>query len=177
MKQDANSLPGSPTGTPAPSAENPKTPPLKITDRAAAVQFCRGVAEDINGLIQLMTSETELLRESRYRGAAALSNAKSEAVARYVRAIEAIRQNRRALDRFSPAEVQELQRLNSLLKKATEENLPVIAIAREVSTRIVSGVAALAKKQSAGPAVYGANGRSAGAQENRPATLAVNRAL
>lgn len=162
---------------PAPQGESPETAPLKITDHQSAVQFCRGVAEDINALIQLMKSETELLRDSRYRGAAALSQTKSEAVTRYVRTIEAVRQNRKALDRFAPAEVQELQRLNALLKQAADDNLPVIATAREVSTRIVSSVAALAKKQATGPAVYGANGRSASAQEKRPATLAVNRAL
>ena len=150
---------------------------MKITDRKSAIQFCQGVAEDITGLIKLMKSETDLLRESRYRGAAALGQTKSDAVARYVRTIEAVRQNRKALARFSPAEVQELQRLNALLREAAEENLPVIATAREVSTRIVSSVAALAKKQATGPAVYGANGRSASAQENQPATLAINRAL
>jgi hypothetical protein len=120
-------------------AEPTQRPPVASPREAEAL---------VAGLIQLMTAlgavvrqETELLRTSRLRDAAALGDAKTAAARAYVQGLESLKANAIALARWAPASVERLRQAQAGLSEALSINMAVLATARSVSEGIVRSLA------------------------------------
>jgi len=131
----------------------------------------------MSGLEAVLSEETDLLKASDLKRAAALMERKSEAGRRYVAALEAVKLNAIALARWVPAEVAALKRAQHDLSAAIDLNMTVLATAKAVSENIVRSLA----REIAAPkrlSTYGMAGTMASqAIDPRGTPLVVSRRL
>ncbi|WP_406854095.1 hypothetical protein ABEG18_16245 [Alsobacter sp. KACC 23698] len=134
-----------------------------IASAAEADRFAAGLIDVMASLQRVIGEETGLLKASRLREAAGLTEAKTDASRHYVHALEALRANAVALARWAPAAVPRIKAAQASLSDALQLNMAVIATARSVSETIVRSLA----QEVAAPrtlTTYGAAGAA-----NRPA--------
>jgi hypothetical protein len=131
----------------------------------------------MSGLEAVLGEETDLLKASDLKRAAALMERKSEAGRRYVAALEAVKLNAIALARWVPAEVAALKRAQESLSTAIALNMTVLATAKAVSESIVRSLA----REIAAPrqlTTYGMAGTMASAgRDPRGTPLVLSRRL
>ena len=130
-----------------------------VSGPADAESLAAAIVEQITALERIIAEETDLLKTSRLRDAAALSGAKSDAARQYVHGLDALKANAIALARWSPQGVARLKAAQARLAEALGVNMAVLATARSVSEGIVRSLAT----EVAAPrtlTTYGAGGRS-----------------
>jgi hypothetical protein len=121
-------------------AETPTRPPVATPREAEAL--VEGLIGLIGTLSRVVADETDLLRASRLREAAALCDSKTDAAKAYVQGLEALKSNAIALARWAPASVVRLKQAQASLTDALSVNMAVLATARSVSEGIVRSLAA-----------------------------------
>jgi hypothetical protein len=125
-------------------------------------------------LVEVMNSETTLLRAGRHRDAATLGAEKTRLAQDYVGYARAVQRQLERLKAEAPDDVGLLRLGHERLATQMAENLKVIATARAVTEDLLTDVAQ-AVARSARPKTYGAGGQLRTAQ---PASggIAINRA-
>jgi hypothetical protein len=122
-----------------PAEPAPRAPVASPREAEALVEGLIGL---MNALMRVVRDETELLRASRLREAATLSDAKSDAAKAYVQGLDGLKANAIALARWAPASVDRLKQAQAGLTEALSINMAVLATARSVSEGIVRSLAA-----------------------------------
>lgn len=113
-----------------------------VTSPREAEAMVEGLIGLMAALDRVVRDETELLRASRLREAASLTDAKSDAAKAYVQGLETLKSNAIALARWAPASVTRLKQTQATLSEALSINMAVLATARSVSEGIVRSLAA-----------------------------------
>jgi len=157
-------------------ARHHEVPLRAIAGRDQASAFFTDIQDTIAQLLEVLETESELLRAGRIDESMALSAKKTALATTYARRVEILKANAETLGRLVPVEVDRLRRRREAMEQALRTNLAVLAAARAVSDALVKGVAGEVSRKQSGPAVYAGNGtRPAG--QNRPVPIAIDRAL
>lgn len=134
------------------SLERPSTP-------NEANSFCLAFSETMERLLELIETETGLVRAGKLKDAGALQPEKAQLIHAYTRGMLCAKQHAIALGNMAPAAAQNLRRKHSEFQPVLRINLAVLSAAREVTNTVVSTVAkAMGGQQST--TTYGPNGQA-----------------
>ncbi|MEM9206279.1 MAG: hypothetical protein AAGA88_08115 [Pseudomonadota bacterium] len=147
------------------AAPRPDRQTSLLTDRVGAETFAQHTISTIQDLTQILSDETDLLRDAKYKEAMALSERKADLVNSYARAMTTLGMERRSMQTLAPDSLDLVLTAHRALSAAAETNLPVVERARDTSRRVIDGITDVARRKASGPATYSADG--AGAQQNR----------
>jgi hypothetical protein len=153
----------------------PDTMPRVITS-AEAEGIAAEALDALESLAPVIAEETALLKDGRIRQALDLSDRKSEAAARYQRALQEIKANAVSLGRFAPPSLALLRRNHEAFAEVMELNMAVLGTTRTVSESLMRELAAQVGHGQQ-PQGYGAYGQQTGAYRPQATPLAVSKAL
>jgi len=150
--------------------------PKPVTTTADANELAAHYISVMDGLIDVIRQETELVRAGQLPQAAALEPSKTELSRLYVADTLRLRANRATIGQIAPQTMPELIRRHNDLRALLQINLTVLATAHAVSEGIVRGVSGeLARK--AAPSTYGASGRANLPDPRNALPMAISRVL
>ncbi|MFD1696637.1 hypothetical protein [Roseibium aestuarii] len=134
------------------SLERPQSP-------AEANAFCEALGETMEHLLDLIESETSLVRAGRLKEAGTLQPEKAKLIHAYTRGMLCAKQHAVALGNLAPAAAQNLRRRHGEFQPVLRINLAVLSAARDVATTIVSTVAKAVGGQTS-TTTYGPKGQA-----------------
>jgi hypothetical protein len=149
-------------------------PSPAMSTREEAEALCALLEETMEALIGLLQSEKELLSAAHYREAAMLGEEKTALVGRFAALMARVGAEARTLDRLAPAHLRQVARQQDRLIEAVRDNMPVVERARDLSVRLLKGVAEVAERLQSGPHTYGGDART-DAPAAKPAQLSLDR--
>ena len=139
------------------TAQAHKSQARPVTTTADANELAAHYVTVMDGLIEVIQRETELVRVGHLVQAAALEPAKTELSRLFIADTLRLRANQAQLAQIAPETMPELIRHHDHFRTLLQVNLTVLATAHAVSEGIVRGVSGeLARKAS--PQTYGASG-------------------
>lgn len=152
------------------SVERPTSP-------AEAEQFCTILGNTMEKLLNLIESETALVRSGKLKDASKLQPQKALLIHEYTRGMMCAKQHSVVLGNLAPAAIHNLRRKHSEFQPVLRINLAVLSTAREVAGDIVSTVAkAVGTQRPSMTTTYGPSGST----PSGPGTahgIAINRSL
>lgn len=131
----------------------------RIVGREAATAFCDDLTNLIEAMIATLDAETDHIRSARYDEAAQLTEAKSHLTARYVAALDTLKEDRHEIGRHAPGGIDRLRQLQHGFEKSLESNMTVLTTARTVSETLIRSLGEEAIKRQA-PTTYGQDART-----------------
>ena len=149
---------------------------LAALDEMDADELCRRTGEVLKALVEIMNAETTLLRANRYKQAGELTAEKTQLAQDYVGLARSIQRRLPQLQQQVPTAIAELKLGHERLATQMAENLRVLAVARDVTDRLLSDVA----RAVAAPtrtATYGNKGTMNAPPPSGGRGIAINRAL
>jgi hypothetical protein len=147
------------------------------TSPAEADQFCNALVQAMDELLNLIETETDLVRSGKLKDAGVLQPEKANLIHEYTRGMMCAKENAVALGNLSPAAAQSLRRKHSEFQPVLRINLAVLSTAREVAGEIVSTAAKAAGAiQPRNTTTYGRSGTAPGGPQSAQG-IAVNRSL
>jgi hypothetical protein len=148
----------------------------RVITAAEAEGIAVEALDALEALAPVIAEETALLKAGRIRQALDLSERKSEAAARYQRALQEIKANAVALGRFAPPSLALLRRGHESFAGVMELNMAVLGTTRTVSESLMRELAAQVGHGQQ-PQGYGAYGQQTSAYRPQATPLAVSKAL
>jgi hypothetical protein len=143
---------------------------------AEAGKLVEHLIDVMNGLVDLMQQETELVRAGRLGAAETLAQPKAELTRLYIVETLRLRASPNPLAQVAPERLAALRARHDTFRALLQVNLTVLATAHAVSEGIVRGVSGeLARK--AAPQTYGASGLANAPSRSAGQPLAVSRVL
>ncbi|WP_346894566.1 flagellar protein FlgN [uncultured Roseibium sp.] len=163
---------------------NAQTEPAKLpfsverpTSPVEAEQFCNALTRTMDELLNLIETETELVRGGKLRDASTLQPEKARLIHEYTRGMMSAKDHAVALGNLAPAATQTLRRKHAEFQPVLRINLAVLSTAREVASDIVSTVAkAVGAQQPNRTTTYGPTGNSPTGPQTAHG-IAINRSL
>ena len=134
--------------------------PVAIADANDAVGLCEVIERAMDGLIDTIEQETNLIRGGKVLEASELQLKKAGLSDVYVKAILYARKQAAELKRFAPDAADRLQRRHEEFKALLRINMAVLMTAKEVSEELVKNVGKTVGK-SEKPSTYGRSGVNA----------------
>jgi hypothetical protein len=149
---------------------------MRVISPPEAELVVQSALDALEALDPVVAEETALLKQGRVRLALDLSHVKSEAAARYQRALEDVKANAVALGRFAPPSLALLRRRHEAFAELMALNMAVLGTTRTVSESLMRELAAQVG-QAHTPQGYGAYGQQMGGYRREATPLAVSRSL
>lgn len=150
--------------------------PGPVTTIADVNELAAHYVTVMDGLIEVIQRETELVRVGQLAQAAELEGAKTELARLFIADTLRLRANQAQLAQIAPETMPELIRHHNHFRTLLQANLAVLATAHAVSEGIVRGVSGeLARKAS--PQTYGASGRANAPDPRNAPPMSVSRVL
>jgi len=143
---------------------------------ADARKLAEGLMEAMTSLLEVIESETTLVRGGKLREAMALESRKAELSRRYAGMITFIRNNQDCLTKVSPDLIKTLHRHHDTFRAMLQVNLTVLATAHAVSEGVIRGVNAEMQKRSM-PQTYTAYGQRSAPNPRHATPLSISRSL
>lgn len=131
----------------------------QITSPDRARRLIDDLGHAMDGLLEVLKEETDLVRAGRLRQARELAQLKNDRAAVYTRLMLLARDEVEALGRFMPGETEALKHRHEFFRAEVQINLAVLATARDVAEDLVRQAANDAGGASASG--YGQTGRAA----------------
>lgn len=150
--------------------------PLQVNTMEDATVLVARIESAMEGLIELVESETELVRSGRYLSAGELETQKTAYARAYVQLAESAKASEETLRELMPEKIASLRVRHEQFKELLSENMTALAAARDVTRSLVDTVADAVGASNA-PKTYGAAGTMNEAPQRRPSGIAVNRSL
>lgn len=150
------------------------TRPAQITTPELAGKLIAAVEAAMDGLLDVLQRETDLVKRGKLRAAGELAAEKEEKATLYTRLMLVARDEVQTLARHEPARVEALRRRHELFRAEVQINLAVLATAREVAEDLLRSVATEVSTGTAVP-VYGRPGAAPAPTAARG--IAINRSL
>lgn len=151
-------------------------PASHVDSRDAAERLAADLTRAMDGLLEILETETRLVRAGRLTAAGALGAEKRERAAYYTELALAARDVLDEMGRLAPKATDALKRRHELFKADAHINLAVLATAREVAEDLVRSVAEDVGGRRA-PAGYGRAGAPESALKTSARGIAVDRAM
>lgn len=149
-------------------------PPRPIVSRQEAEKLIAHLVHVMHAMLEVLESETGLVRAGRLSEVARLEPGKAELARLYFADATLVKANAAFLKRELPAMVAELRSWHDTFAALLQINLTVLATAHAVSEGIIRGVAGeLARK--AAPTTYGMSGRPNAPRPGQVQPVAVSR--
>ena len=155
---------------PTPSA----TAPIATPDDAR--KLSNGLMEVMTTLLEVIETETTLVRAGKVREAMQLDTAKTDLSRRYVSAIAGLRANQRYMSQAVPDLLAALHRHHDTFRAMLQVNLTVLATAHAVSEGVIRGVNGEMQKKNT-PQTYTSAGKRSAPNTRRAEPLTVSRTL
>ncbi|WP_209015125.1 hypothetical protein [Roseibium limicola] len=150
------------------SLERPQNP-------AEANSFCEALGDTMEHLLELIETETGLVRAGKLKDAGTLQPEKARLIHAYTRGMLCAKQHAVALGNLSPAGSHNLRRRHAEFQPVLRINLAVLSAARDVTNTIVTTVAkAVGAQQST--TTYGPTGQAPSISKSANG-IAINQSL
>ncbi|MGO4714952.1 hypothetical protein [Bradyrhizobium sp. 2TAF24] len=156
---------------PTPAAAAPSVATL-----ADARKLADRLMEAMTGLLEIIETETTLVRSGKIREAMAMEPHKTEMSQRYLLTLGHLKGAQEFFTKSAPDLLQALHRHHDTFRAMLQVNLTVLATAHAVSEGIIRGVNSEIQKKSM-PQTYTAAGQRAAPHARHAAPLAVSRTL
>lgn len=163
--------------SPTPNSAAPDhTNPEDTIDRDAARALCRSLAATAETLMDVIDSETALLRDGHHKAIETLQSDKIELSARYLTEMTRLKRHADIIRGMALAEIETLKPLMQAMGAKLLENRDALADVLSVSERLIrtATMAAIASRDA--PTTYGSTGMAT-PPPNGTAAISVNRAL
>jgi hypothetical protein len=148
----------------------------QVNSEQDAVALTNAVLDALEELEPIIEQETALLQNGETNAALALAPEKTEKAGAYVLAIETLKANIIAVQRFRPDAVSLIRERHDIFGVVLAHNMQVLATARSISESIIREVSSEVAK-AANPSGYGPDRRPSakGSGRTRGAPLAVSK--
>jgi hypothetical protein len=147
---------------------------------ARSPEEARKLAEELmevmSTLLNVVESETELVRAGQLRQAMSFEQKKKELSNRYVRTVGSLKASQTFLSRSAPELLTTLHRHHDTFRAMLQINLTVLATAHAVSENVVRGVNAEMQRRNI-PSTYTAQGRRVAPTARHLRPLSISRSL
>jgi hypothetical protein len=162
---------------PSAAAAAVSTDPL-LGSADAIHALCAQIEDQMDELITLIETETDLVREGKLMSAGDLQPRKAELVAGYMRDMQRVKANATAIGRIAGHRAERLRQRHVEFRSMLQINMAVLATAREVAEDIIRTAAASVGAQTR-PSTYGPAGAPAVEPQQKISIrgLAVDRSL
>jgi len=124
----------------------------------AVSQVTQDLITSVTGLIDVLKSETELLRSGRVRDALKLESQKTNSAEMYVRLMRVANENVSALGENDSEDYKVLQEKLGTLTQAVEENVAALVGAKSISDELIENAAGYVNQKIGGASTYTASG-------------------
>jgi hypothetical protein len=151
-------------------------PPLTVASVADARKLSDGLVDVMTSLLDVIESETTLVRAGKLREAMAMESRKSELSRRYTGIIGQFQRNQAFFARSAPDLLKALHRHHDTFRAMLQVNLTVLATAHAVSEGIIRGVNAEMQKRNM-PQTYTAAGQRTAPNPRQATPLSLSRSL
>jgi hypothetical protein len=147
-----------------------------MTASPTHTQLAAELCTVMDGLLEILERETELVRAGRLSETAGLEAGKADLAQKYLAAIGQLKAIKADLAETAPQLFEDLRRRHDLFSALLTINLTVLATAHAVSEGIMRGVSdELARKTA--PQTYGATGRPTAPPPSAAQPLTLSRAV
>jgi hypothetical protein len=157
-------------------AQIPATAQQGVATLADARQLSDDLMDVMTTLLDVVETETALVREGKITDAMALEERKTELSRRYVTGIGVFKNSQGFFAASAPELLSELQRYHDVFRSILQVNLTVLATAHAVSEGVIRGVNGEMRKKNM-PQTYNATGERTRPNPRHPAPLSVSYVL
>jgi len=147
----------------------------KISNRADAIGLCNRLNECITSMTEVLSAETNLLKQNNSPGIEALQSEKLKHTHAYLIDFNLFKQHAAMVGAAAPVEVNNVRKILGAFNTTLQQNLHALAAAKSVSESVVNVIAEAAREAKAGPTCYGANAHVSNDDTHRAAAIAVDR--
>lgn len=167
-------LPNQAPGHLTPAPEQAYVRPT-ISNRADAVGLCNRLNECITAMTEVLSAETDLLKQQNTSGIEALQAEKLKHTQAYLVDFNLFKTHAAMVGAEAPVEVNGVRKILASFNTTLEQNLHALAAAKSVSESVVNVIAEAAREAQAGPTCYGANAHVGVEGSHRAAAIAVDK--
>jgi hypothetical protein len=158
------------------STETPAPAHRRIASRDDAERLVAELLAAMEGLLEVLDTETRLVRQGRLAAAGALGHEKRDRAAVYTGLALSARAAIEDIGRYAPRAAEDMKRRHELFKAEAQINLAVLSTARQVAEDLVRSVAEEVGTRQA-PVGYGRAGAMEPPARSTARGIAVDTAL